>query len=266
MMDKASTTPASNQTAEKVILVLEALARQNQPTKLIDLSREVDMNTSTLYRFLMALQNTGYVVQHESNGKYELNLKLCQLADLVKSHFSISNVLHPFVVEASELFHESAHLAQVDRDKIVYVDNVTASSQSLMIRHYIGNTAPMHCTGIGKLFLSEYSSDQLDGYISREGLPSYTEHTFSTRDSLLNELQGIRNCGYSYDNEECEIGVRCIAVPIRDYSSKIVAGLSISGPILRVTDALIQKNLSGLLDIANRASFNLSYTGLENKL
>lgn len=264
-MNRETANAASNQTAEKVMIVLEALARQNQPVKLIDLSREIKMNTSTLYRFLVALQNTGYVVQHEATGKYELNLKLCHLSELVKAHFSVAGALHPYVAEASSLFQESAHLAQADHQKIVYVDNVTVSSQSLMIRQYIGTTAPMHCTGIGKLFLSECDGGMLDRYIAEAGLPAFTEHTFSTRASLLEELKFIRKCGYSYDNEECEIGVRCIAVPIRDYTGKIVAGLSVSGPITRITDKLIQSHLSALLDIADRASAQLCYMHDGNK-
>ena len=264
-MDKEKINITSNQSTEKVMLVLEALAKQDQPVKLIDLSRETKMNSSTLYRFLVALQNTGYVIQHESSGKYELNLKICYLSDLVKSRFSIATALHSFVVEASALFFESAHLAEKVDNKIVYIDNVTATSQSLVIRQHIGKTAPLHCTGIGKLFLSEYDDSTLDSFIEDIGIPAYTQHTFSTKGALKEELRMIREQGVSYDNEECEIGVRCIAVPIRDYTGKTVAGLSISGPTSRITKELISSNLSAFIDIANRASAELGFpaTGKE---
>ena len=247
----------SNQSAEKLMLVLEALAKQEQPVKLIDLSRETKMNSSTLYRFLVALQNAGYVIQHEANGQYELNLKVCYLAEIVKSRFSVAAALHPFAVEASALFMESAHLAERADNRIIYIDNVTATSQSLVIRQHIGKTAPLHCSGIGKLFLSEYDDDALDQFIKEAGIPAYTQYTFATKETLEAELRTIREQGCSYDNEECEIGVRCIAVPIRDYTGKIVAGLSISGPTSRITDELIGTNLPALLDIAKRASIEL---------
>lgn len=261
-MEKGSNSATTNQTAEKVMVVLEALARQNQPVKLIDLSREIGMNASTLYRFLTALHNTGYVVQDEATGKYELNLRICYLSELIKKRFSIANTLHRFAVEASELFQESAHLAQVDHNMIVYVDNVVGSaaiSQSLIIHQYIGHTAPMHCTGIGKLFLSEFSDTEMDKLIAEKGLQKFTEKTFVTKEALLQELEQIRVQGYAYDNEECEIGVRCVAIPIRDYTGKIVAGLSISGPASRITDEAVRARLIQLLDIAVRASAELGY-------
>ena len=123
---------ASNQTAEKLLLVLEALARQNQPVKLVDLAHQVGMNQSTCYRFVAALQNAGYAAQDKESGKYILNLKLCSLAEMIKDRVSITSLLHAFVAEASALFQESAHLVQEENRQIVYIDNVTISSQSLI--------------------------------------------------------------------------------------------------------------------------------------
>ena len=258
---KETSTPSSNQTAEKLLLVLEALAHQNQPVKLLDFSRKLGMNSSTLYRFLSALQNMGYVTQDDTSGKYSLNLKLCYLAELVKRNQSIVTILHSFVVEAGLLFQETAHLTQVENQHIVYVDNTTAGAQSLTIQQYIGKTAPMYCTGVGKLFLAEFTQDQLNDYLNRHPLISLTPHTLSTRELLCNKLTEVRNQGYATDDEECELGVRCVAVPIRDYTGRITAGLSVSGPAARITDDVISQKLSLLKDIAGRASSVLGFTG-----
>ena len=110
---------ASNQTAEKLLLVLEALARQTQPVKLVDLAHQVGMNQSTCYRFVAALQNAGYAAQDRESGKYILNLKLCSLAEMIKDRVSITSLLHAFVAEASALFQESAHLVQEENRQIV---------------------------------------------------------------------------------------------------------------------------------------------------
>lgn len=252
---------SANQTAEKLLQVLEGLAHQSRPVKLIDLARELEMNTSTLYRFLAALQNQGYIARQEESSKYALNFKLCYLAEQVKKSSSIASILHPAVVEAGELFQEAAHLAQEEGHRIVYVDNTAGASQMLTIRQHIGKTAPMHCTGVGKLLLLEYSDSQLDALIAEQGLPRYTEHTHTTKQSLCMELQQVRMQGYAFDNEECEIGVRCLAVPVRNYTGKIVAGLSVSGPTTRITDAVVQEKLPAFLDIARRASLDLGYTG-----
>ena len=135
---------ASNQTAEKLLLVLEALARQTQPVKLVDLAHQVGMNQSTCYRFVAALQNAGYAAQDKESGKYILNLKLCSLAEMIKDRVSVTSLLHAFVAEASALFQESAHLVQEENRQIVYIDNVTISSQSLITRQYIGKIGRAH--------------------------------------------------------------------------------------------------------------------------
>ncbi len=245
---------ASNQTAEKLLLVLEALARQNKPVKLVDLAHQVGMNQSTCYRFVAALQNAGYAAQDRESGKYILNLKLCSLAEMIKDRVSITSLLHAFVAEASALFQESAHLVQEENRQIVYIDNVTISSQSLITRQYIGRTAPMYCTGVGKLFLLEYSPEELAEYVAVSGLPRLTRHTLSTGAALAEALDFSRKNGYALDNEECELGVRCVAAPIRDYTGRTVAGLSVSGPASRVTDELIAAKLPAFLDVAARAS------------
>ena len=237
---------ASNQTAEKLLLVLEALARQTQPVKLVDLAHQVGMNQSTCYRFVAALQNAGYAAQDKESGKYILNLKLCSLAEMIKDRVSVTSLLHAFVAEASALFQESAHLVQEENRQIVYIDNVTISSQSLITRQYIGRTAPMYCTGVGKLFLLEYSPEELAEYVAVSGL--------LVNGALLVVLDFSRKNGYALDNEECELGVRCVAAPIRDYTGRTVAGLSVSGPASRVTDELIAAKLPAFLDVAARAS------------
>ncbi len=251
---------SSNQTAEKVLQVMEALAFQRGPVKLGELARQLGMNSSTLYRFLIALQNQGYARQEES-GRYALNYKLCYLAEQIKKNASVAGMLHAAVLEAGQLFQESAHLAQEENQRIVYIDNTAGASQMLTIRQYIGKTAPMHCTGVGKLLLLEYSDSELDNLIARQGLPRYTEHTLTTKQDLCRVLEEVRANGYAFDNEECEIGVRCLAVPVRDYTGKIVAGLSVSGPTTRITDDFVQQRLPHFLDIARRASHDLGYTG-----
>ena len=258
-MQRKPKNPPSNQTAEKLLLVLEALAQQDRPVKLVELSRELNMNGSTLYRFLTTLEKFGYVMQYEDSEKYALTLKLCQLSEMIKNRFSITNTLHNFLLEASNLFKESAHLAQRENNTIVYIDNVSGASQMLTIRQYIGKMAPMHCTGIGKLLLLEYDMKEIDQMIAEKGLPKYTEHTITTKGGLLNELDTVRKLGYAFDNEECELGVRCIAVPVRDYTGKIVAGISVSGPTTRITDEVVTDNLSYLLDISMRASCALGF-------
>lgn len=257
-MSKESYGPSS-QTAEKVLLVLEYLITQGQPMKLNEMAAQLDMNITTLYRFLSTLQKTGYVSQLES-GKYSPSYKICQLSNQILAKRSITGILHSYAIEASVLFQESAHIAQREQNRIVYTDNVDPPFQPFITHQYIGKTAQLHCTGIGKLFLSDAPESQIDELIETIGLRRYTEHTIVEKEALLKELDAIRNCGVAYDNEECEDGMRCIAVPIKDYTGKIVAGLSVSGLASRLTDAVISSHLDELKAISRRASTEFGWS------
>ncbi|MBQ2456254.1 MAG: IclR family transcriptional regulator [Firmicutes bacterium] len=259
-MPARSTTPASNQTADKLLSVMEAFACQPEPVKLSDLARELDMNVSTLYRFTSSLQKCGYVNQL-ADGRYEISLKLCYLADRIQRRKDVTLILHPFASEACSIFGESAHIAVQDGPMIVYTDNVVSQAQTLTIQQHIGKTAPMYVTGIGKLFLSQMDEKALDDYIEKSGLKAYTPNTITTKDAMLSEFAFLRENGFLYDNEECEPGVRCVAVPVRDFTGRIVAGISISGPAPRLTDDAVARHIGAFKDIASRASEALGYMG-----
>jgi len=253
-----NTNQASNQTADKLLIVMEAFAMQPQPIKLSDLSKQLDMNISTLYRFTSSLQKCGYVNQL-SDGRYEISLKICYLAEQVQKRQDLAASLHSFVQEACDLFSESAHIAVEENHMIVYINNVVNTSQSLTFQQHIGKTAPMYCTGIGKLFLSEWDEIDLDSYLGNSNLKVYTANTVTSKEAMQKEFEFFAENGFLYDNEECEIGVRCVAVPIRNYTGKIVAGLSISGPTTRLTLPVIAMHIEEFKKIALKASRSLGY-------
>ncbi len=257
-MPPRSAVPASNQTADKLLNVLETFAFEPQPAKLSELARKLGMNVSTLYRFTTSLQKCGYVEQL-SDGRYQISLKLCYLADRVQRRQDMTVALHPFAAEACALFSESAHIAVADGSMILYTDNVISRAQTLTIQQHIGKTAPMYVTGIGKLFLSELEPAALDAYIRETGLKPYTPSTVTSKEALLAEFAFFRKNGYVYDNEECEPGVRCVAVPVRNYSGRIAAGLSVSGPASRLSKEAAEEHVEALKEIALRASKALGY-------
>ena len=257
-MAATSTTPASNQTAEKLLTVLEAFADQPAAVKLSDMARQLGMNVSTLYRFTTSLIKSGYVNQLD-DGRYEISYKLCALADRVQKHQDITGTLHPYILQASRLFNESAHLAVRDDQMIVYTDNVASTAQMLTIQQHIGKTAPMYVTGIGKLFLSQLEPQALEKHIAFTGLKAYTANTCTSKEALFREFAFISANGYVLDNEECELGVRCAAVPIRNYTGKIIAGISVSGPATRLTDEAIALHIEELKALALAASRALGF-------
>lgn len=243
-----------NQSVYKVLRIMELLAEEREPMRLLDISKSLKINSSTALRFLATLEKYGYVTQEKDTSKYYLTFKICTLANKVSSGIDIRDTVRPYLKQLSKVFGESTCLGVEQDMKIVYIDVVEGPDQMLRSMQRIGNIAPMHCTGIGKLFLLNYSDLEVDKFIEIIGLKRFTENTLTSKEQLLDELAKIRECGYAYDNEECEIGARCVAFPIYDYTNKVVAGMSITGPSSRLTDSFINSRLQYLDKAATEIS------------
>lgn len=252
----------ANQSAEKVLNIIEILSKQNESVRLQDLAKKLDMNASTTLRFLTTLQNKGYVAQEKETLRYYLTFKICSIANNVSSHISLRDIAINYLKELSNIFLEPVNLCIEEDMVVVYIDVVNGSNQGLRTMQRIGNVAPMHCTGVGKLMLLNYDNRQIDKLIIKKGLQPFTDFTITTKEALLTELAIIKKQGYAYDNEECEAGVRCIAMPVKDYSGKTVAAISVSGPTFRMTDEYINSKLHYLFEAAMQISMHLGY---ENK-
>lgn len=249
----------TNLSSDKLLALIELMARLEEPVRLQDLSQLTGMPSSTVLRFLSALQNRDYVAQDIDTGRYFLTFKLCGLADSIRSNQSIRNIGLPFLRGVSHAFDEAANLSIEHDMSVMYIEAVRGPSKTLMSLQRIGNIAPMHCTGVGKLLLLDYGPQQFEQFLAVKGLPRFTANTLTARDALLLELERIRARDYAYDNEECEEGARCVAAPIRDYTGRIVAGLSVSGPVTRMTDRHIETHLPVLLDAARQISSRLGW-------
>jgi DNA-binding IclR family transcriptional regulator len=248
-----------NQSSDKLLSLLETMTTQSEPLRLQDIARLCEMNASTALRFLKALQKRQYVDQDTETGRYRLTFKLCSLAQNVSAFFDLRSLTRPFLRNVSQTFSESCNLA-IERDMtVIYIEVEKGPNKMLMSTQRIGNVAPLHCTGVGKLFLTDYSPMALERLIAIKGLTGYTQHTIIDPNALKAELNNIKKAGYAFDNEECEDGARCIAVPLRDYTGKIKAGLSVSGPVVRMTDRHIFLHLPHLLSAAEQISFQMGW-------
>lgn len=256
--DNTKTTKA-NQSVEKVLNIIEILSKQNEPVRLHDLAQKLNMNASTTLRFLTTLQKKGYVAQQKESLRYYLTFKICSIANNVSQRVRMRDIAVTYLKGLSSIFLESVNLAIEEDMTVVYVEVINGPNQGLRSMQRIGNIAPMHCTGVGKLMLLNYDSRQIDKLIDKKGLQRFTDATITTKEGLIAELEKVRKQDFAYDNEECEEGVRCIAAPIKDYTRKTIAGISVSGPAFRMTDEFIESKLHYLLDAACQISAHLGY-------
>jgi DNA-binding IclR family transcriptional regulator len=247
----------TNQSSDRLLTMIEIMAENQSPMRLQDIARACNTNSPTALRFITALQRRNYVAQEIDTGRYYLTFKFCAIGQSISTYTDIRTVAAPFLRSAARQFQESCNLAVENNMTILYIEVANNQSQTLLSTQRIGNVAPMHCTGIGKLILAGYSPDELERFLAVKGQPRFTEYTITTPGELSKELTAIRALGYAFDNQECEVGVRCISAPIRDYTGRTVAGISISGPAVRMTDKHINENLPMLLETAEEISVRM---------
>ncbi len=249
----------NNQSVEKVLQIIETMAQSKESLRLQDIAQRVDMPASTALRFLNTLMKCGYARQDAGSLRYSLTLKFMHIGSLVNSQISIRDVARPYLANLAQKCNESVCLAIEQDMEIVYIDVIDGPDGMLKITQRIGKLAPIHSTGIGKLMLLNYDLKQFEHIIETKGLKALTPNTITSKDELLLELEKIKQRGYALDDEECELGARCLSAGIKDYTGKYVAGISVSGPTTRMTMEYIEQIKDVVMETADKISRELSY-------
>ncbi len=251
----------TNQSVEKTLQIVEVMAHSRDAMRLRDIAQAVAMPASTTLRMVNTLVTLGYATQEPDTQRYRLTLRFAQIGGLISAQFSIRDVVRPYLMSLSAQFKESACLAVEEDMEVIYIDIADGPDGMLKITQRIGKRAPMHSTGVGKLMLTNYTKEQLNTLVERKGLVALTSHTASTPEALEKELNTIRAQGYALDDEECELGARCVAAPIYNHRGKIVAALSISGPISRMTHQRVREIAPVLVKTTREISSMMAYDG-----
>lgn len=248
-----------NQSVDKVLKIIEYMAEIRTPMKLQELSQRIGFPPSTILRLLTSLIDMGYVYQDKETLKYSLTLKFCKIGDSVKSSLNVTEMVHPYLLDISNKSGEVTYFAIEQDMTLVYLDAIGGINMQNNNLKRIGKVAPLHATSIGKLLLLNYDDNELEKLIQIKGLTKYTENTFDTYESLKEELEKIRKQGYALDNQECEEGIRCVSLPIRDYTGRVLGGISISGSSNRIVPERDEEFLTILKPVCDTISHKLGY-------
>ena len=219
---------------DKTFAILDYFTDQNHEWGITELSRKMDSNKSTVYRFLSDLEKIGAMYRNPKTGKYGLGLKLFELGKRVRLQSAFVDKTHAALMKVAERINETVHVGILKENKVYYVDKIKAP-QGLTIDTEIGSCKPLHATSLGKVLLAfSFSNGELmDNNILQPELIPYTKNTHVSLEALLTELDGIRKQGYAIDREEFEIGLICVGVPIFNKNNDIVGSLSAAGPASR---------------------------------
>jgi DNA-binding IclR family transcriptional regulator len=226
-------TRHSIQVVERMMRLVDALAASGQPVALKNLAAATHLHPSTAHRILNVMV-AERVAERAEPGAYRLGMRLLELGNLVKSRISVRELALPQMRALHEATGETVNLSIRQGDDIVYVERVAGNRPIMRVVQLEGARAPLHITAAGKLFLLDEGANGAAAYAKRTGLKGYTRNSLITLAALRRDLEQVAKTGHAKDDEEAEIGVRCIAAPIRDDSGKMVAGLSVSAPAERM--------------------------------
>ena len=217
----------------KAFQILETMSKHNEEIRIKDLSAIMEMEQSTIHRFLMTLSHLGYIEQNSTNGKYRLSLKLFEVGNSLIHSLDLHSLSSPILHELNKKFGETVHLVVLDKGEAVFV-NKLATFPTLVTYSYIGKRCHAHCLASGKILLAYLPQDELDDIIKQKGLPRYTDNTITDVKELKEHLTKIRGDGVAYDLGELEPLVNCAAAPIKNHTGRVVAAASVSGPSSRL--------------------------------
>ena len=223
------------QSVERAFGLLECIANSAGSATLSHIAADVNLPLPTIHRLLNTLVNLGVVRQLPDRG-YALGPGLVRLGDIAGSQ--LGAIARPYLRELVAELGESANVATMDGDMVVYVDQVASERQMRMFTE-VGRRAHMHATGVGKAILAGLDSEQVRHIATTAGMPTPTEYSIGTIDGLEAELELIRERGYAIDEQEQELGVRCFAMAIPDSPAPLA--ISVSGPISRVDQSFADR-------------------------
>ena len=203
----------------------------------------------------------GYVTKDSFSGRYTLTFKILEIAGHVLDRIDVLAVAHRYIDRLMKQVHETVHFVQREGNHIVYVDKVESDASSIRMVSRIGLRMPMYCTGVGKAMLAQMTEREVREIWESTPIEKCTENTITDLDVLLRELAEIRLRGYAIDNEENEIGVRCIAACVQDYTGRADAAFSISAPAARMPDERLREFSDYVLQTRRDISRELGYRG-----
>lgn len=223
---------SSIQVIERMTTLLDVLAASPDPVSLKQLAHATGLHPSTAHRILASMTHARFV-ERQDGGTYRLGIRLLELGHLVKTRINLREVALPHMQKLHEEIGEAINLAVRRDDDIVYIDRTSSGRSLVRVVYLVGDRAPLHLTSVGKLFLAEDGADELKQYAKRTGLPGNTPHSLTSIGALEKDLDWVRRHQLAYDNEEAELGLKCLAAPIRDDEGNLIAGLSVSAPVER---------------------------------
>lgn len=245
--------PHSLQTVDRALDILEQVGASGDGLTLTDLSAKVGLSKATVSRLVSSLANRGYVGRDPGNLRYKLGPSILNLTGEFLQSIEFREVAVPHLRELQRLSEETANLAIMDGTEVVYIDRIE-SPHAVRASFRVGKRAPISCTALGKAMLAYMDRDQIRLILGNSVFVRSTVHSVTSLEDLLVELDRVRDQGVAVDDQEHQIGVRCFGAPVFDITGRVIAAISVSGPISRIP----AERVAELADLVKKAGLSIS--------
>lgn len=246
------------QSVERALKILDLFDEFNTELKITEISSKLDLNKSTAHSILKTLKQYDYIKQNVDTGKYSLGMKLIERGNFVMNSIDVRSIAKKYLLDLSQKTGNTTHLVVLDGKVGVYIDKVEGPNKTIVYSR-IGRSVPIHSSAVGKALVAFKSEDDIASLLKDYHFYKQTEKTITNKEAYLTELKQTVKNGYSVDVEENEEGVYCIAVPLYDHTSSVIAAISMSFPSVSVTDDLKQGIAQLLKETSLKVSEQLGY-------
>lgn len=219
---------------DRVVAILDLLGTSDNSLSLAEICQQMDLCKSTAHRALMALERTG-LIERAASHRYRLGLKLYDMGYRAVEQIDLRSRVHPYLRELALRVGETVHLGVLHRTRIVYIDKIEPVNRRVCISSRTGTSNPVYSTSLGKAILAFMPADEAAKIIADMRFTGFTSKTLTSPDELQEALERVRRRGFAVDDEEMEIGTRCVGAPIHDGDGRVIAAVSVSGSTVRIT-------------------------------
>ncbi len=248
----------SSTAVERALAILEAISERAGGMTNSELSRKLAIPKSSASYILRALERRGYLRRERNTGKYRLGLKVLSLSRGVLSGLDLRELALPVLRQLVERSHLTAHLAILDHGDAVYIERVEAPG-FIKMNTWVGRRMPIYSTSVGKALVAYLPENEVKALLKERGMQKRTPRTITVCTRFLQELAQVRKQGYALDDEENNLGVRCVAAPVFDRQGQVTASLGVSGTTGQIDLARLPKIAELVKEAAHKVSQQLGY-------
>jgi DNA-binding IclR family transcriptional regulator len=241
--------------------LLEEFKGDRNELGVTELSNRLNLHKNNIFRLLATLETKGYIEQNKATENYRLCVKSLELGQAFIKQIGLVRPVKPFLKEIVKECNEMAYVGIIRQNSVICLD-LEEANQAVKVTNHVGLRLPMHCTAIGKAQIAYATEEELEKMGIFDNMKRFTPNTIVNKVEFIKQIKEVARRGYALDNEEYNPGVKCCAVPIRDYTGRVVGGISVPGPSFRMTEEVLKGEIIPVVKAAGeKASKRLGFEG-----